>query len=98
MRCLGLAWVAAVSGQLTYQKGDEVKSLLTKVYPFNNPHETYRYYDTPLGCGHDSPVEESHSISEVREDAVLHNVLTTEYSVWSLTVRGQCCGRLKSEV
>jgi hypothetical protein len=35
------------------------------VYPFNNPHETYRYYDTPLGCGHDSPVEESHSISEV---------------------------------
>jgi len=47
----------------TYQPGEPVKTFLTKVYPFNNPHETYRYYDTPLGCGHDSPEEESHSLS-----------------------------------
>jgi transmembrane 9 superfamily protein 1 len=62
---LGFALLALASGQAAYTKGEAVKSHLTKVYPFNNPHETYRYYDTPLGCGHDSPEEESHSLSEV---------------------------------
>jgi transmembrane 9 superfamily protein 1 len=57
--------LALSSAQTLHKKGEQVKSLLTKVYPFNNPHETYRYYDTPLGCGHDSPEEEAHTLSEV---------------------------------
>jgi len=64
---LALAWAAQVQGGYSdhkYSKGDHVPLYANKVGPFQNPSETYRYFDLPF-CQPEHMTEKREDLGEV---------------------------------
>jgi len=64
---LALAWGAQVQGGYSdhkYSKGDHVPLYANKVGPFQNPSETYRYFDLPF-CQPEHMTEKREDLGEV---------------------------------
>jgi len=64
---IALAWTAQVQGDYSdhkYSKGDHVPLYANKVGPFQNPSETYRYFDLPF-CPPDHMTEKREDLGEV---------------------------------
>ncbi|XP_027347091.1 transmembrane 9 superfamily member 5 [Abrus precatorius] len=66
--------IAASPSDHLYNVGDVVPFFVNKVGPFNNPSETYEYYDLPF-CTPDPIVKKKESLGEVLNGDRLSNAL-----------------------